>query len=116
MRLTALFLGGLLLVGEAQAEPPVAVTPAPESPAPLRIGLVLSGGGARGMAHVGVLKVLDDLHVHLDAIAGTSMGAVVGGLYASGFSAREIETIMTSVNWQDAFRDRPSRVDLTFRR
>jgi len=81
-----------------------------------RIGLVLSGGGARGAAHIGVLKVLDDLRVPIDAIAGTSMGAVVGGLYASGFSAREIETIMTSVNWQDAFRDRPSRTDLTFRR
>jgi NTE family protein len=81
-----------------------------------RIGLVLSGGGARGAAHIGVLKVLDDLRVPIDAIAGTSMGAVVGGLYASGFSAREIETVMTSVNWQDAFRDRPSRTDLTFRR
>ena len=81
-----------------------------------RIGLVLSGGGARGAAHIGVLKVLDDLHVPIDAIAGTSMGAVVGGLYASGFSARDIEKIMTSVNWQDAFRDRPPRTDLTFRR
>jgi hypothetical protein len=81
-----------------------------------RIGLVLSGGGARGAAHIGVLKMLDDLHVPVDAIAGTSMGAVVGGLYASGYSAREIETIMTSVNWQDAFRDRPTRTDLTFRR
>jgi NTE family protein len=81
-----------------------------------RIGLVLSGGGARGAAHIGVLKMLDDLHVPIDAIAGTSMGAVVGGLYASGYSAREIETIMTSVNWQEAFRDRPTRTDLTFRR
>jgi NTE family protein len=54
--------------------------------------------------------------VPIDAIAGTSMGAVVGGLYASGYSAREIESIMTSVNWQDAFRDRPTRTDLTFRR
>src|SRR6185437_3852179 len=51
-----------------------------------------------------------------DAIAGTSMGAVVGGLYASGLTAREIESIMTSLNWQDAFRDRPPREDLTFRR
>jgi NTE family protein len=59
---------------------------------------------------------LDDLHIPVDAIAGTSMGAVVGGLYASGFSAREIESIMTSVNWQEAFRDRPTRTDLTFRR
>jgi len=94
----------------AEQAPPQAGAPRP------RIGLVLSGGGARGAAHIGVLKVLDDLHVPVDAIAGTSMGAVVGGLYASGFSAREIETIMTSVNWQDAFRDRPTRTDLTFRR
>jgi len=47
-----------------------------------RIGLVLSGGGARGAAHIGVLKVLEENHVPIDAIAGTSMGAVVGGLYA----------------------------------
>src|SRR5262245_17811640 len=81
-----------------------------------RIGLVLSGGGARGAAHIGVLKVLDELHVPVDAIAGTSMGAVVGGLYASGLSAREVESVVTSLNWQDAFRDRPSRTELTFRR
>src|SRR5678809_774211 len=81
-----------------------------------RVGLVLSGGGARGAAHVGVLKVLDELHVPIDAIAGTSMGAVVGGLYASGLTANEIESVMTSLNWQDAFRDSPPRTDLTFRR
>lgn len=90
------------------ANPPAARRP--------RVGLVLSGGGARGIAHVGVLKVLEDMHVPVDAIAGTSMGAVVGGLYASGLSAREIEKIMTSLNWQDAFRDRPPREDLTLRR
>ena len=106
MRLTALFLGGLLLAGEAQSESAETVAPAPEAPAPVRIGLVLSGGGARGMAHVGVLKVLDDLHVHLDAIAGTSMGAVVGGLYASGMSGRAIEELLNSPEWQDAFRER----------
>src|SRR5579863_5910188 len=81
-----------------------------------RIGLVLSGGGARGAAHIGVLKVLEQMRVPVDAIAGTSMGAVVGGLYASGLSAREVEKIMTSINWQDAFRDRPPREDLTLRR
>src|SRR6187549_4032610 len=81
-----------------------------------RIGLVLSGGGARGAAHIGVLKVLEENHVPIDAIAGTSMGAVVGGLYASGLSAREIESVMTSLDWGDAFRDRPSREDLSFRR
>ncbi len=65
---------------------------------------------------MGVLKVLEQMRVPIDAIAGTSMGAVVGGLYASGLSAREIERIMTSLNWQDAFRDKPPREDLTFRR
>src|SRR5678810_930465 len=78
-----------------------------------RVGLVLSGGGARGAAHVGVLKVLDEMHVPVDAIAGTSMGAVVGGLYASGMSGLQIEKLMTSVDWQDAFRDRPPRNDLS---
>ena len=81
-----------------------------------RVGLVLSGGGARGAAHVGVLKVLDEMHVPVDAIAGTSMGAVVGGLYASGMTATEIETLIRSLNWQDAFRDRPPREELGFRR
>ncbi|HEX9109068.1 MAG TPA: patatin-like phospholipase family protein, partial [Longimicrobiales bacterium] len=82
----------------------------------LRVGLVLSGGGARGAAHVGVLKVLEELHVPIDAIAGTSMGAVVGGLYASGLSAAEIETLMRSADWQAAFRGWPVREDLSLRR
>jgi NTE family protein len=82
----------------------------------LRIGLVLSGGGARGAAHIGVLKMLDRLHVPVDVIAGTSMGAVVGGLYASGMSGEEIEHAMASINWQAAFRDRPPRTELDYRR
>src|SRR5580698_4869713 len=81
-----------------------------------RICLVLSGGGARGMAHIGVLKILEELKVPIDCIAGTSMGAVVGGLYASGMSAAEIESTMRSVDWQEAFRDAPPRRDLAFRR
>jgi NTE family protein len=68
---------------------------------------VLSGGGARGAAHIGVLKVLDELRIPIDAIAGTSMGAVVGGLYATGFSAQDIERIVSTLDWQDAFKDRP---------
>jgi len=116
MRLTALLLGGLLLAGEVPAQSPAPGVPAAQSTAPLRVGLVLSGGGARGMAHVGVLKIIDDLHLHLDAIAGTSMGAVVGGLYASGMSGREIETLLGSPEWQQAFRERVPRDDLSFRR
>ncbi len=81
-----------------------------------RIGLVLSGGGARGTAHIGVLKTLDDLRIPVDAIAGTSMGAVVGGLYASGMDGRAIERLLSTVDWEDAFRDRPTRAELAFRR
>jgi NTE family protein len=76
----------------------------------------LSGGGARGVAHVGVLRTLEEMRIPVDAIAGTSMGAVVGGLYASGLSAAEIDRVLSSVNWQDAFKDRPPRADLGFRR
>jgi NTE family protein len=114
--LCAAFWLAAATVATAQNTP---VTPPAVSTAPAhrpRVGLVLSGGGARGIAHIGVLKVLEEQHVPIDAIAGTSMGAVVGGLYASGLSAREIERIMTSLNWQAAFRDRPPREDLTLRR
>src|SRR5450432_1298596 len=112
MRIIILALGWLLSAGLAAAQA-VDATVAVARP---RIGLVLSGGGARGTAHIGVLKVLDDLHVPIDAIAGTSMGAVVGGLYASGMSGREIEQLLSTFDWQDAFRDRPKRADLAFRR
>ncbi|HTY50975.1 MAG TPA: patatin-like phospholipase family protein [Steroidobacteraceae bacterium] len=99
----------------AAARPPAAAAP-PAHAGRLRVGLVLSGGGARGAAHIGVLQVLDQLHIPIDAIAGTSMGAVVGGLYASGLSGNEIAQVADSVNWQDAFRDRPPRAELGFRR
>lgn len=90
-------------------------TAAEESQRP-RVGLVLSGGGARGAAHVGVLKVLEEMRIPIDAVAGTSMGAVVGGLYASGMSAKDIERLLHTVDWQDAFSDRLPRRDLGFRR
>jgi len=81
-----------------------------------RVGLVLSGGGARGGAHIGVLKVLEAERIRIDAIAGTSMGAVVGGLYASGLSAAEIESLMFSDQWRDAFREPGPRDRRSFRR
>src|SRR5688572_9749717 len=88
---------------------------AADAPRP-RIGLVLSGGGARGLAHVGVLQALEELRIPVDAIAGTSMGAVVGGLYASGMTASEIDELMRGLDWNAAFRDRPARDTLNFRR
>lgn len=75
-----------------------------------RVGLVLSGGGTRGLAHIGVLRVLEEYRVPVDCIAGTSMGAVMGGL-----SPDEIERIALQLDWRDLFTDRPPRKDLTFR-
>jgi NTE family protein len=106
----ALLMGGACWAADAA---PAAVESPPVRP---RICLVLSGGGARGMAHIGVLKILEELKVPIDCIAGTSMGAVVGGLYASGMTAQQIESTIRSVDWQEAFRDAPPRRDLAFRR
>ncbi len=81
-----------------------------------RVGLVLSGGGARGAAHVGVIRALEEMRVPIDAVAGTSMGAVVGGLYCGGLSGAEIEEVFRKLDWQDMFRDRALRRDLVYRR
>jgi len=81
-----------------------------------RIGLVLAGGGAKGSAHIGVLKVLEELRVPIDAIAGTSMGALVGGGYASGLSAADMEHAVTSVDWNQLFDDDPPRAEWPMRR
>ncbi|HXV39370.1 MAG TPA: patatin-like phospholipase family protein, partial [Steroidobacteraceae bacterium] len=103
----------LLLALPAAAEEPAAGSDAGARP---RIGLVLSGGGARGLAHVGVLKVLEEHRVPIDAIAGTSMGAVIGGLYASGMTPAGIEALVSTLDWNEAFRDRSPRRDMNFRR
>lgn len=81
-----------------------------------RVGLVLGGGGARGAAHIGVLKELERLRVPIDAIAGTSMGAIVGGLYATGMSASELEELVGSLDWAKALSDELERRDMSFRR
>ncbi len=80
-----------------------------------RVGLVLGGGGARGGAHVGVLRVLEELRVPVDRVAGTSMGALVGALYAAGYSPDEIEEILGAIPWDQAFRDAPDRSLRAFR-
>ena len=63
-----------------------------------KVGLVLSGGGAKGLAHIGVLKVIDSLGIKVDYVAGTSMGAIVGGLYASGYNAEQLDSIFSNVD------------------
>ncbi|ROM29800.1 hypothetical protein BK645_12755 [Pseudomonas protegens] len=86
-----------------------------EAPRP-KIGLVLSGGAARGLAHIGVLKALEEQGIRIDAIAGTSMGAVIGGLYASGYKIDELEKLALNIDWRQALSDAPPREDVPFRR
>ncbi len=71
------------------------------------VGLTLSGGGARGFAHIGVLHVIDSLGLKVDYISGTSMGAIIGALYATGYNAKEIEDIVLSVDWEGVFGNKP---------
>lgn len=79
------------------------------------IALVLAGGGAKGAAHIGVLKALEELHIPVDIVTGTSMGAFVGGLYATGMSADEIESLIDTVDWSSGYRDRVERSDKNVR-
>ena len=76
-----------------------------------RVGLVLSGGGARGLAHVGVIRALEEYGVQVDVIVGTSMGAIVGGLRASGLDAEALERVARGTDWALAFTDRSPRQD-----
>ncbi|WGD36011.1 patatin-like phospholipase family protein [Olleya sp. YS] len=70
-----------------------------------KIGLVLSGGGAKGFAHIGALKVIDSLGIRVDYVAGTSMGAIIGSLYASGYSGKQLDSIFEGVNFDDILND-----------
>lgn len=81
------------------------VSVAQEPQKPIKVGLVLSGGGAKGFAHIGVLKVLEEAGVKVDYIGGTSMGAIVGGLYASGYNARQIDSIFQQTDFDALLQD-----------
>ena len=81
-----------------------------------KVGLVLSGGGARGLAHIGVLKVLREQRVPVDFIVATSMGSIVGGAYAAGQTPDEMHALVREADWSRMFSDRPPREYLSFRR
>ena len=83
-------------------------------PANPKIGLSLSGGGAKGFAHIGVLKVLDSLGVKVDYISGTSMGAIVGGLYASGYTGKDIEKIVLETDFYNLISNQNNRAESSF--
>ena len=117
----ALILSGLLifaitsttvLFGQDNSPTP----PNPQTKKRPRIGLVLSGGGARGFAHIGVLKVLEENHIPVDYISGASMGALVGALYATGRTPAEMEKLVETLDWNELLRGKPKFDDLTYRR
>lgn len=80
-----------------------------------KVGLALSGGGARGAAHIGVIRELERQRIPIDYIAGTSMGAIIGAMYASGISIDEIEKVLRETDWDNIFKDRSSREQTTIR-
>ena len=100
----------------AGAQPPAKTVAAASGSQRPRIGLVLEGGGALGLAHVGVIKWLEENRVPVDVIAGTSMGALVGGIYASGESPDQISTLIRSINWSEVLTGVTPYKDLSFRR
>jgi NTE family protein len=115
MRLLALAAATAFVAAPALAQPVPAPTPS-TVPAHPKVCVVLSGGGARGVAHIGVLKALEALRIPLDCIAGTSMGAVIGGAYASGMTTREMEDVVAGLSTDLLFRETPPRQDQAIRR
>jgi NTE family protein len=113
-RLTGLLFPLLFaLANPALAEQPCRPEDGTDRPS---IGLVLSGGGARGAAHVGVIRVLEEMNIPIDCITGTSMGSIIGGLYASGMTTDELEHTLLTLDWDDALQDDPKREHRPFRR
>lgn len=109
----ALLLSLLVAAAGTSAQP---TSPATQPTARPKIGLALSGGGARGAAHIGVLKVLDELRVPVHCVAGTSMGAVVGGAFAAGNTASDMEQLIAGTDWGEVFTDHPPRGEISVRR
>jgi len=111
-------LAAALALFWAALQPAAAQAPAdsPQAAPRPKIGLVLGGGGARGMAHIGVLKVMHELRVPVDYVTGTSMGSIVGGTFASGSSATEMESKVLKIDWDAVLDDQVRRENITQRR
>src|SRR5438309_3578313 len=88
----------------------------PPAKARPRIGVALEGGGALGLAHIGVLQWFEDHHIPIDYVAGTSMGGLVGGFYATGMTPDELKTLIEAMDWRKILGDRTPYEDLSFRR
>jgi NTE family protein len=108
----------LLPIFAAAQEPQAPTQPEPQFAAKrrLKIGVALEGGGALGLAHIGVLQWFEEQHIPVDYIAGTSMGGLVGGFYATGMAPEEMKKLIERVNWDEILRDRTPYQDLSFLR
>jgi len=106
--LMCLWALGVAVHPSSAAEPQAAERP--------KIALVLSGGGAKGAAHLGVLKVLEEMHVPVDIVLGTSMGSYVAGMYALGYSAEEVTNKTLQMDWNKGYQDKVTRQDLSLRK
>ena len=109
---TSSFLRGLAVLFVLLAGVSFAAGDTPQRP---RVGLVLGGGGARGAAHVGVLETLERLHVPVDCVAGTSMGALAAGAFAAGRTPTEMREELAKADWSDMFQDNPSYSEINYR-
>ncbi len=104
------FLAGLILFSSLAT---IAQQPAPAKKRPT-LGLALQGGGALGLAHVGVITWMEEHHIPVDYVAGTSMGGLVGGVYATGHNAAELRQVVNSINWDQVMAGQTPFDDLSF--
>ncbi|WP_124979415.1 patatin-like phospholipase family protein [Nonlabens xiamenensis] len=108
------FIALLFCASVASAQQDSTATIRPIKKSDPKIGLVLSGGGAKGLAHIGALKVIDSLGIEVDYVAGTSMGAIVGSLYASGYTGQQLDSIFQTINFDNIISDDIPRKAKTF--
>ena len=114
--IVAIFLRGLVSFGFAQGSDIAAVAPPTPSTERPRIGLALSGGGALGLTEIGVIKWMEENHIPVDRIAGTSMGSIIGSMYATGMTPEEIQKFAEKIDWDQAFLPEPGYTELSYRR
>ena len=105
MKQTIIFIASLLLFIQAAAIPL-------HQEKRKKVGVVLSGGGAKGMAHIGALKVIEDAGIPIDYIVGTSMGAIIGGLYSIGYTPQQLDSMVRKQNWQFLLSDHIERREM----
>jgi len=114
--IVAVLLRGLVSPGFARSQDTAAVAPPAPSTERPRIGLALSGGGALGLTEIGVIKWMEENHIPVDRIAGTSMGSIIGSMYATGMTPEEIQKFAEKIDWDQAFLPEPGYAEISYRR